>query len=133
MYVGQLAVALAAARAPERTDMGAPHRFAIQRGLEAFGACNAELYSHSIVAVLAGALLVTLILARQTGDWRSAQAIVVVYLSHPLLDLVTGYKPLCAGKFLQEVESRYPQNLLLYATRNSSHHQRQALGATAVG
>ena len=102
MYVGHLAVALAAARTRRNAPIWAlliASQFPdwIQLGLEAIGAYSAQLYSHSLVAVLIGALLFTLLFLRQTGDWQSAQAIAVVYLSHPLLDLVTGYKPLWSG------------------------------------
>ena len=97
MYVGHLAVALAAVR-PRR---GAPLWVLllasqwpdwVQLSLEALGAYNAQLYSHSLPAVLGGALLYTLIYLRQTSDARNAWIVAAVYLTHPFLDLVTGEK-----------------------------------------
>ena len=102
MYVGHLAVALAAVRIRRDTPlwvlfMASQWPDWVQLSLEAYGAYNAQLYSHSLPAILAGALLFTLIFLRQTGDRRSAWIVAAVYLTHPLLDLVTGAKPWWPG------------------------------------
>ena len=97
MYVGHLAVALAATRVRREAPLwilllASQWPDWIQLALGALGAYNAQLYSHSLPAVTAGALLFTLLYLRTTGDGRSAWLIAGVYLSHPLLDLVTGGK-----------------------------------------
>lgn len=69
----------------------------VQLALQALGAWNAELYSHSIPAIIGGSLLFSLIFLRHTGDMRSSFLVAAVYLTHPLLDLITGKKPLWPG------------------------------------
>ncbi len=102
MYVGHLAVALAAVRARQTAPLwvlllASQWPDWVQLTLQALGAYNAQLYSHSLPAILAGALLFTLLFLRQTGDQRSAWLVAAVYLTHPLLDLVTGEKPWWPG------------------------------------
>ena len=102
MYVGHVAIALAAVRirrdVPVWVFLLASHwPDWLQLALGAYGAYNAQLYSHSVPAVIAGATLFTLVFLRQTGDTRSAVLVAAVYLTHPLLDLVTGEKPLWPG------------------------------------
>jgi|GEM_PF-2096504 len=69
----------------------------VQLALQALDAWNADLYSHSIPAIIGGSLLFTLIFLRHTGDMRSSVLVAAVYLTHPLLDLITGKKPLWPG------------------------------------
>lgn len=103
MYTGHLAVALAAARTRRRVPMlvlvlasQAPDW--IQLLLAPLGDVErAQLWSHSIPAVLAGALSAAVVYAGATKDPRGAGLLALVYLSHPILDLVTGSKPLWPG------------------------------------
>ena len=97
MYVGHLAVALAAVRVRRSVPLwvlllASQWPDWVQLALEGLGAYSAQLYSHSLPAILAGALLFSLLFLRQTGDFRSVLLVAAVYLSHPLLDLVTGQK-----------------------------------------
>lgn len=97
MYVGHLAVALGAVRARRDAPLwvlllASQWPDWVQLLLEGLGAYNAQLYSHSLPAILAGALLFSLIFLRQSGDARSAYVVALVYLTHPILDLVTGEK-----------------------------------------
>lgn len=102
MYIGHVAMALGAVRirreAPLWVLLLASHwPDWLQLALGAYGAYNAQLYSHSLPAIAAGALLFTLVFLRQSGDARNAVLVAAVYLTHPLLDLVTGEKPLWPG------------------------------------
>lgn len=97
MYVGHLAVALAAVRARRDAPLwvlllASQWPDWVQLALERLGAYNAQLYSHSLPAVLAGAVLFALIFLRQTNDRKTAWIVAAVYLTHPLLDLITGEK-----------------------------------------
>ena len=52
-----------------------------------------ELLSHSVFAVAAGAAVLTAAYLWRSRDRAGAGLLCAVYLSHPLLDLLTGRKP----------------------------------------
>lgn len=102
MYIGHVAVALAAVHVRREAPLwilivASQWPDWVQLFLEALGAWNAQLYSHSIPAVLAGSLLFALVFLRWSGDVRGAMLVAAMYLTHPVLDLVTGLKPLWPG------------------------------------
>ena len=102
MYIGHVAVGLASVRARQGVPLwvlllAAQWPDWVQLSLQALGAWNAQLYSHSIPAILAGGLLFTLVFLRQTSNMSGALLVGLVYLTHPVLDLVTGDKPLWPG------------------------------------
>lgn len=69
----------------------------LQLFFTALGADNAQLYSHSIPAIVTGAILFTSLFLWRTGNVNAAPLVMMVYLTHPVLDLVTGMKPLWPG------------------------------------
>ena len=56
-----------------------------------------ELWSHAFPFVLLGAVAASVLVRRRTGSWGAALATLAVYLSHPLVDLVTGHKQFWLG------------------------------------
>jgi hypothetical protein len=98
MYTGHLGVGLAARRFG-RVPLWAlilasqlPDWVGIAIGVT--GAEDAhEMWSHSLPAVLVGAAIVGLVTLWATSEAGSAGLMATVYLSHPVLDLVTGIKP----------------------------------------
>ena len=103
MYAGHVGVALAARRARTRVPLlllvltaQAPDWIAVSVG--ALGARDpGELWSHSLAAVGAGIVVVCGAYFWRRRDAAGALLLCGVYLSHPLLDLVTGRKPLWPG------------------------------------
>lgn len=103
MYTGHVAIALGARAA--RDDLPLWVLVAAAQGCDwvevacdAVGArSNSGVWSHAYPFVLVAACTAALLV----GVWkRSASAgliVLAVYLSHPLADLVTGYKPLWVG------------------------------------
>lgn len=103
MYVGHLAVGLAAVKARPRVPLWllliaaqAPDWIEL-----AFGGSRSydpgELRSHSLPVVAALATGFALMYLVFTGDWRGGGLLIVVTLSHSVLDLVTGSKVLWPG------------------------------------
>lgn len=98
MYVGHLAVALGAARARRQVPLlclllasqGADWLQLIITPFEGYR--QAQLHTHSIPAIAAGALLSGVAWGAASRDWRSALLVASVYLTHLPLDLVTGAK-----------------------------------------
>ena len=103
MYTGHVAIALAArglrrdlpvwaavlaAQAPDWVEV-------ICGGLGA--RASAELWSHAFPFVLLGAAVAAVFVRLGTRSTGAALVTFAVYLSHPLADLVTGYKPLWLG------------------------------------
>ena len=103
MYTGHVAIALAArgvrrdlpvwvavlaAQAPDWVEV-------ICAGLGA--RASAQLWSHAFPFVLLGAAAAAILVRLRTRSPGAALATFAVYLSHPLADLVTGYKPLWLG------------------------------------
>ncbi len=102
MYVGHIAVALAATRARRTVPLwvlllASQWPDWVQLFLSALGAYNAQLYSHSLPAIAGGATLFALIYLRQSHNVRGTWLVWGVYVSHSLLDLITGLKPLWPG------------------------------------
>ena len=103
MYTGHVAIALAvrglrrdlplwlvvlAAQAPDWVEVICG----------ALGArANAELWSHAFPFVVLGAAVAAVLVRLWTRSTGAALVTFAVYLSHPLADLVTGYKPLWLG------------------------------------
>lgn len=58
---------------------------------------RAQLHSHSLPSVAAGATLLALAYGVRSSDWAGARLIAALYASHMLLDLVTGVKVLWPG------------------------------------
>ena len=58
---------------------------------------TAQLWSHAFPFVVLGAAVAAIIVRLRTRSPRAALVTFVVYLSHPLADLVTGHKPLWLG------------------------------------
>ena len=102
MYVGHLAVALASVRFRRRASLAQLLLASqgpdwIQLALGALGSDDAQLQSHSLPAVAAGALVFALFSYLRNRAWEDALLVACVYLTHPVLDLVTGFKPLWPG------------------------------------
>jgi hypothetical protein len=103
MYTGHIAVVLGAERHRRRVPLvvlllasQAPDW--IEQFLAVLGyGDRAQLWSHSIPAVLTGVVVVSLVYAAIARDIRGASLLAFVYLTHPVLDLVTGSKPLWPG------------------------------------
>jgi hypothetical protein len=103
VYVGHLAVALAAAGTKRRVPLwllllAAQAPDWIQLLFSFVDADAAPLYSHSIPAVVCGALAAGLAWFVVSGNPSGASLVVAVYLTHPLLDLVTGDKVWWPGR-----------------------------------
>jgi hypothetical protein len=103
MYTGHVAIALAARGARRELPLWvavlasqAPDWIeAIFGGLGA--GASAQLWSHAFPFVLLGAGAAAIIVRLWTRSLGAALVTFAVYLSHPLADLVTGYKPLWLG------------------------------------
>lgn len=98
MYTGHLGVALAARRFG-KVPLWAlilasqlPDWVSIAIGVTGTEDAH-EIWSHSLPAVLVGAAIVGLVTLWVTSEAFSASLMAAVYLSHPILDLVTGIKP----------------------------------------
>jgi membrane-bound metal-dependent hydrolase YbcI (DUF457 family) len=103
MYTGHIAVALATGREPRRVPILAL-LLASQAPdwIQLFSSVitdpeHAQLWSHSIPAVVIGATVVGASYLLATRDRRGAGLLALGYLSHPILDLITGSKPLWPG------------------------------------
>jgi hypothetical protein len=103
MYTGHVAIALAA-RGVRRelplwvavlTSQAPDWIEAVCGGLGA--GASAQLWSHAFPFVLLGAGAAASIVRLWTRSRGAALVAFAVYLSHPLADLVTGYKPLWLG------------------------------------
>lgn len=81
-------VAVLAAQAPDWVEV-------ICAGLGA--RASAQLWSHAFPFVLLGAAAAAILVRLRMRSSGAALAAFAVYLSHPLADLVTGYKPLWSG------------------------------------
>ena len=99
MYTGHIGVALAARRAATRVPLlllvvAAQGPDWITVAVGALGVHDpGELWSHSLPAIAIGAFVVCACYLWRTKDGRGTWLLCGVYLSHPLLDLVTGRKP----------------------------------------
>lgn len=151
MYTGHVAIALAvrgarrnlplwvvvlAAQAPDWVELifGA-------RGTRA----SAELWSHAFPFVLVGAGAAAIFVRLWTRSSSLALVTFAVYLSHPLADLVTGYKPLWLGGppvGLQFIDRPVPDFLvrgslciagwLLYRRSLPPHVRRRVIAAAPL-
>ena len=103
MYTGHLAVALAARRRSTHVPIAllliaAQGPDWIELFLTRFlSVADGQLYSHSLLPIALGAATAAVGYALWSRDWSGAALVVGVYLTHPILDLVTGAKPLWAG------------------------------------
>jgi hypothetical protein len=99
VYIGHIGVALAARGARTRVPLAlllvaaqAPDWIALAVG--ALGVRDPmELWSHSVFAVAAGVSALGATYLWRSRDRAGAGLLCAVYLSHPLLDLLTGRKP----------------------------------------
>jgi hypothetical protein len=99
VYIGHIGVALAARGARTRAPIAllllaaqAPDWIALTVAL--FGVRDPlELWSHSVFAVAAGAAALSVAYLWRRRDSSGAALLFAAYLSHPLLDLLTGRKP----------------------------------------
>jgi membrane-bound metal-dependent hydrolase YbcI (DUF457 family) len=98
VYVGHLAVALGASRVRRQVPLvlllaasqGADW---LQLAITPFeGYRQAQLHTHSIPAIVAGAILVAIAWTVAARDWRGALLLAALYLVHLPLDFVTGAK-----------------------------------------
>ena len=103
MYTGHVAIGLAARGA--RRDLPvwvavlaaqAPDWIEVICGGLGAGA-SAQLWSHAFPFVVLGAGAAAILVRLWTRSTGAALVTFAVYLSHPLADLVTGYKPLWLG------------------------------------
>jgi hypothetical protein len=103
MYTGHLAVALAARRGPTRVPivlllLAAQGPDWIELVLTRFlTVADGQFYSHSLFPIAVGAAALSAGYALWSRDWSGAALLAGVYLTHPILDLVTSAKPLWAG------------------------------------
>jgi LexA-binding, inner membrane-associated putative hydrolase len=103
MYVGHVGAALAGKRA--RRSIGLLVLLVatyipdwVDTGLCLAGSFTpAEMFSHSIPAVLLFALVGFAGYGLKTGDWTGASVIAVVIMSHMVFDWITGDKPTWPG------------------------------------
>jgi membrane-bound metal-dependent hydrolase YbcI (DUF457 family) len=151
MYTGHVAIALAvrgarrdlplwvvvlAAQAPDWVEL-----IFGGRGTRA----SAELWSHAFPFVLVGAGAAAIFVRLWTRSSGLALVTFAVYLSHPLADLVTGYKPLWLGGppvGLQFIDRPVPDFLvqgslciagwLLYRRSLPPHVRRRVIAAAPL-
>jgi hypothetical protein len=103
MYTGHIAVALGVDRYRRRVPLVVLLLVAqapdwVEQLFTALGYGNhAQLWSHSILAVVAGIAITASLYVALTRDTGGASLLAFVYLTHPVLDLVTGHKPLWPG------------------------------------
>jgi membrane-bound metal-dependent hydrolase YbcI (DUF457 family) len=98
VYVGHLAVALGAKRVRREVPLlvlllasqGPDWIQLATTPIEGYR--EAQLHTHSIPAILAGALLVAIAWGVASRDWKGALLVSVVYATHLPLDFVTGAK-----------------------------------------
>jgi membrane-bound metal-dependent hydrolase YbcI (DUF457 family) len=103
MYIGHVGAALAGKRA--RRSIGLVVLLVatyvpdwVDTGLCLAGRFTpAEMFSHSIPAVLLFALAGFVIYGLKSGDWTGASVVAAVIISHMFLDWITGDKPTWPG------------------------------------
>ena len=102
MYVGHVALALGAKAARPSAPLlpllvAAQGPDWVEGPLRVLSPGSAELLSHGLLPVAAGAAAMGLVALATTRDRWTATLCVLLWLSHLVADLVTGWKPMAPG------------------------------------